>query len=73
MYTRNQDLEEDALLDTLSILEMNCTLARDCLREGRIALQRIFPHIFPKVVMPDKFESLAKSFTDKGDPVLVHR
>ncbi|KAK1691911.1 hypothetical protein QYE76_008608 [Lolium multiflorum] len=73
MYTRNQDLEEDALLDTLSILEMNCMLARDCLREGRIALQRIFPHFFPKVTMPDKFESLAKSFTDKSDLVLAHR
>jgi hypothetical protein len=42
MYTRNQDLEEDALLDTLSILEMNRTLARDCLRAGRVALDRIF-------------------------------
>ena len=73
MYTRNQDLEEDALLDTLSILEMNCTLARDCLRAGRIALERIFPHFFPKAALPDKFELLAKSFTDKGDAVLAHR
>ncbi|KAM0839110.1 hypothetical protein ACQ4PT_060531 [Festuca glaucescens] len=73
MYTRNKDLEEDALLDTLSILEMNCTLARDCLRAGRIALECIFPHFFPKVALPDKFELLAKSFTDKGDAVLAHR
>ena len=73
MYTRNQDLEEDALLDTLSVLEMNCTLARDCLRAGRIALERIFPHFFPKATLPDKFELLAKSFMGKDDPVVAHR
>ncbi|KAM0839812.1 hypothetical protein ACQ4PT_060052 [Festuca glaucescens] len=72
MYTRNQDLEEDALLDTLSVLEMNCTLARDCLKVGRTALERIFPHFFPKDALPDRFEPLAKSFTGKGDPVLAH-
>ncbi|KAM0886860.1 hypothetical protein ACQ4PT_029430 [Festuca glaucescens] len=73
MYTRNQDLEEDALLDTLSILEMNCTLARDCLRVGRTALERIFPHFFPKAALPNKFELLAKSFTNKGYAILAHR
>jgi hypothetical protein len=73
MYTGNQDLEEDALLDTLLDLEKNCTLARDCLKAGRIALERIFPHFFPKVVLPYKFELIAKSFTGKGDPALVHR
>jgi hypothetical protein len=73
MYTRNQDLEEDALLDSLSILKINCTLARDCLWAGRIALERIFLHFFPKAALLDKFELLAKSFMDKGDPVLVHR
>ncbi|KAM0851088.1 hypothetical protein ACQ4PT_052641 [Festuca glaucescens] len=73
MYTRNQDSEEDALLDTLSVLEMNCTLARDCLKAARIAFERMFPHFFPKTELPDRFELLAKSFTDKGDPVLTHR
>ena len=73
MYTRNQDSEEDALLDTLSVLEMNCTLARDCLKAARIAFERMFPHFFPKTELPDRFELLAKSFTDKGDPVLAHR
>ncbi|KAM0865015.1 hypothetical protein ACQ4PT_043576 [Festuca glaucescens] len=73
MYTRNQDSEEDALLDTLSVLEMNCTLARDCLKAARIAFERMFPHFFPKADLPGKFELLAKSFTDKGDPVLAHR
>ena len=73
MYTRNQDLEEDALLDTLSILELNCTLARDCLKAARIAFERMFPHFFLKADLPDKFELLAKSFTDKGDAVLALR
>jgi hypothetical protein len=73
MYTRNQDQEEDALLDTLSVLEMNCTLARDCLRVGRVALERIFRHFFPKATPSEKFELLAKSFTEKGDPVLAYR
>ncbi|KAK1647988.1 hypothetical protein QYE76_065793 [Lolium multiflorum] len=73
MYTRNPDLEEDALLDTLSILEKNCTLARDCLKVSRIALERIFPHFFSKAALPDKFELLAKIFTEKGDPALAHR
>ncbi|KAM0914136.1 hypothetical protein ACQ4PT_011688 [Festuca glaucescens] len=66
MYTRNQDSEEDALLDTLSVLEMNCTLARDCLKAARIAFERMFPHFFPKADLLDKFELLAKSFTDKA-------
>jgi hypothetical protein len=73
VYTGNQDLEEDALLDTFLDLEKNCTLARDCLKAGRIALERIFPHFFPKAVLPYKFELIAKSFTGKGDPALVHR
>jgi hypothetical protein len=73
MYTINQDLEEDALLDTLTILEMNCSLARDCLKAGRSALERIFPHFFPRSEPPEKFELLAKRFTEQGDPALVHR
>jgi ketosteroid isomerase-like protein len=51
---------------------MNCTLGRHCLRAGRIAVERIFQHFFPKAALPDKFELLAKSFTDKGDTVLAH-
>jgi hypothetical protein len=50
---------------------MNFTLARDCLNAGRIALERIFPHFFPKDALPDKL--VAKIFTDKGDPALAHR
>ena len=73
MYTENQGTDEDALLDALSVLEMNCSLARDCLKCGQAALERIFPHLFLKAVIPEKFEPLAKSFLEKEDPVLVHR
>jgi hypothetical protein len=55
------------------VLEMNCSLARDCLKCGRAALERIFPHLFPKAVIPEKFEPLAKSFLEKEDPMLAHR
>jgi hypothetical protein len=73
MYTQNQGTDQDALLDALSVLEINCSLARDCLKYGRAALERIFPHLFPKAVIPEKFEPLAKSFLEKEDPVLAHR
>ncbi|KAK1670873.1 hypothetical protein QYE76_059032 [Lolium multiflorum] len=73
MYTRNQDSEEDPLLDTLTVLEMNCTLARDCLKAARIAFERIFPHFFPKTELPEKFDLIAKHFTGKGDPALAYR
>jgi hypothetical protein len=52
---------------------MNCSLARDCLKESHTAFERLFPHFFPKVDVPDKFEPLAKSFTGKDDLVLAHR
>ncbi|KAM0861187.1 hypothetical protein ACQ4PT_046049 [Festuca glaucescens] len=65
-FETNQDSEEDALLDTLSVLEMNCTLTRDCLKSVRIAFERMFPHFFPKADLPDRFELLTKSFTDKA-------
>ncbi|KAM0901974.1 hypothetical protein ACQ4PT_019536 [Festuca glaucescens] len=73
MYTRNQEQEEDELLDSLSVLEMNCTLMRDCLKEGRAAFKRLFSHFFPKNPVPDKFEPLAKCFNGKDDPILAHR
>ena len=73
MYTKNQEQEEDELLDSLTTLEMNYTLARNCLKVGRAAFERLFPHFFPKDLVPDKFEPLAKCFTGKDDPVLAHR
>jgi hypothetical protein len=60
MYTRNKEQEEDELLDSLTTLEMNCTLAHDFLKEVRAAFERLFPHFFPKYVVSDKFEPLAK-------------
>jgi hypothetical protein len=33
----------------------------------------MFPHFFPKEKPSEKFELLAKSFIEKGDPVLAHR
>jgi hypothetical protein len=73
MYTKNQEQEEDELLDSLRLLEMNCLLARDCLKEGRVAFERLFPHFFLKDPMLGKFEPLAKCFTGKDGPVLAHR
>ena len=73
MYTKNQEQEEDELLDSLTTLEMNCVLARDCLKEGRAAFERLFQRFFPKDPVPDKFEPLAKCFTGKDDPVLAYR
>jgi hypothetical protein len=55
MYTRNHDLDEEGLLDTLTILEMNCSLARDCLKEERIAFEHVFLHFFPKADLPERF------------------
>jgi hypothetical protein len=72
MYTRDQDSEEDPLLDTLSVLEMNCALARECLKTARIAFECLFPHFFPKAELPNKFELIAKYFTGKDDPPLAH-
>ncbi|KAK1626496.1 hypothetical protein QYE76_000811 [Lolium multiflorum] len=51
-YTRNQELDEDRLLDTLTILELNCGLARDCLKLARTAFERIFLHFSPKNDLP---------------------
>jgi hypothetical protein len=72
-YTRNQELDEDRLLDTLTVLELNCGLARDCLKLARTALERIFPHFFPKAVLPSKFDQLARYFHGQPDPALAHR
>jgi hypothetical protein len=52
---------------------MNCTLARDCLKVARIAFERIFPHFFPKIELPEKFDLIVKRFTGKDDPALAHR
>ncbi|KAM0887183.1 hypothetical protein ACQ4PT_029227 [Festuca glaucescens] len=72
-YTRNQDLDEDCILDTLTVLELNCSLARECLKSARTAFERLFPHFFPKTDLPERFDQLAKHFNGKDDPALAHR
>jgi hypothetical protein len=70
---QNHELDEDRLLDTLTVLELNCGLARDCLKLVRTVLERIFPHFFPKVVLPSKFDQLVRHFHGQHDPPMVHR
>ena len=72
-YTRNQELDEDRVLDTLTILELNCNLARECLSSARNALRRIFPHFFPKAAQSEIFAQLVEPFLAKDDPALAHR
>ena len=72
-YTRNQELDEDRVLDTLTILELNCNLARECLLSAWNALRRIFPHFFPKATQPKIFAQLVEPFLAKDDPALAHR
>jgi hypothetical protein len=72
-YTRNQDLDEYRLLDTLTVLKLNCSLARDFLKSAWTALERIFLHFFPKTDLPERFDQLARIFHGKDDPALAHR
>jgi hypothetical protein len=54
-------------------LEMNCHLARVCLKQGWTAFERLFQLFFPKDTASDKFEPLARCFTGKDDPALAYR
>ena len=72
-FTLNEDQEEDPLLDSLSLLEMNCRLARNGLAYARRSFNRLFKHFFPKSEAPEKFEALAKVFTADEDPALNYR
>ena len=71
-FTLNEDQEEDPLLDSVSILEMNCRLARNGLAYARRSFNRLFKHFFPKSEAPEKFEALAKVFTAAEDPALSY-
>jgi hypothetical protein len=73
MYSRNQDLDEDRLLDTLTVQELNCSLARDFLKSARTTFERIFPHFLPKTDLPERFNQLTKHFNGKNDPAFAHR
>jgi hypothetical protein len=72
-YTQNQESDEDRVLDTLTILELNCNLARECLSSARDALKRIFPRFFPKTTQLEIFSQLVQPFLAKDDPALAHR
>ena len=62
-------MDEDRLLDTLTVLELNCSLSRECLKSARTAFERLFP----KTDLPERFDQLAKHFNGKDDPALAHR
>ncbi|KAM0899770.1 hypothetical protein ACQ4PT_021062 [Festuca glaucescens] len=72
-YTLNQESDEDHVMDALTILELNCDLARKCLTSAQNALRRIFPHFFPKITQPEIFAQLAQQFLAKDDPALAYR
>ncbi|KAM0893482.1 hypothetical protein ACQ4PT_025098 [Festuca glaucescens] len=72
-YTLNQESDEYRVMDTLTILELNCDLARECLTSARNALRRIFPHFFPKIMQPEIFAQLAQQFLAKDDPASAYR
>lgn len=72
-YSVQEDQREDSLLDSLTVLEMNCTLARNGLAYARQAFNRLFRHFFPSIEAPETFETLAKVFTADADPALNYR
>ncbi|KAK1649499.1 hypothetical protein QYE76_067304 [Lolium multiflorum] len=53
-----QEAEEDRLLDTLSILELQGDLACTNISNARAAFTRLFPHFFPKQTQPENFSEL---------------
>ncbi|KAK1618107.1 hypothetical protein QYE76_023624 [Lolium multiflorum] len=54
------EAEEDRLLDTLSILELQGDLACTNISDARAAFTRLFPHFFPKQTQPQIFSELVK-------------
>ena len=61
-YTENLEDVQDPLIESLTVLELNCGLARTCLKHSRTAFNRLFRHFFPTATLPDKFEPLVKTF-----------
>ena len=64
---------QDPLLESLTVLELICGLARTCLKHSRTAFNRLFRHFFPTATLPDKFEPLVKAFSGKDDPIDGYR
>ncbi|KAK1600775.1 hypothetical protein QYE76_017986, partial [Lolium multiflorum] len=59
--------ENDALLDTLSLLEIHGDEARQGMEEADSALAKLFPFFFPKKEEPKTFGELAKCFNAAED------
>ncbi|KAK1632021.1 hypothetical protein QYE76_006336 [Lolium multiflorum] len=55
------EAEEDRLLDTLAILELQGDLARTNISDARAAFTRLFPHFFPKQPQPQIFSELSSA------------
>ncbi|KAK1681100.1 hypothetical protein QYE76_041948 [Lolium multiflorum] len=67
------EAEEDRLLDTLSILELQGDLARTNISDAKAAFTRLFPHFFPKQTQPQIFSELVKRFLPQEDLALAYR
>ena len=72
-YTKNLEEIQDPLLESWTVLELNCGLARTCLKHSRTAFERLFRHFFPTATLSDKFEPLVKAFSGKDDPINGYR
>jgi hypothetical protein len=66
------EADEDRLLDTLSILELQGDLARSNISDARAAFTRLFPYFFPKQTQPHTFSKLVKRFLPKEDIALAY-
>ncbi|KAK1693100.1 hypothetical protein QYE76_009797 [Lolium multiflorum] len=67
------EAEEDRLLDTLSILELQGDLARTNISNARAAFKRLFPHFFPKQTQPEIFSELVQRFLGDEELALAYR
>ena len=70
---KNLEDVQDPLIESLTVLELNCGLARTCLKHSRTAFDCLFRHFFPMATLPDKFEPLVQAFSGKEDPIGGYR
>ncbi|KAK1650606.1 hypothetical protein QYE76_068411 [Lolium multiflorum] len=68
-----EKLEDNRLLDALSLLEIHADLVRRSIFDAQTAFSRLFPYFFPKKKEPDTFAALAESFVPKEDLGLALR
>ncbi|KAK1602575.1 hypothetical protein QYE76_037467 [Lolium multiflorum] len=57
-----ENLEDDHLLDALSLLEIHGEKVRQSIAGAKSAFSRLFPYFFAKKEQPDTFAALAKHF-----------